>query len=69
MTTTDDFLKEIKKAAKSLGIAPTTLCQNAVKNGGLIRRLENGGRVTLETVEEIRAYIRKEQADHKSEVA
>lgn len=65
MTATDDFLKEIKKGAKILGIAPTTLCQNAVRNGALIRRLENGGRVTLQTVEEIRTYIRKEQAQRE----
>ncbi len=57
MTVTSDLLNEIKKGAKTLGIAPTTLCQRAVSHGGLIRRLENGGRVTLETAEQIRAYI------------
>ncbi len=57
MTVTTDLLKEIKEGAETLGIAPTTLCQRAVSHGGLIRRLENGGRVTLETAEQIRAYI------------
>lgn len=60
MTGTQELLQEIKDGAKLLGIAPTTLCQRAVKHGGLIRRLEKGGQVTLETAGEIRDYIRKE---------
>lgn len=58
MTITGDLLLEIKQGAKAIGIAPSTLCQRAVANSGLIRRLENGGRVTLETAEQIRAYIK-----------
>lgn len=57
MAATRDLLEEIRAGATALGIAPTTLCQRALRNGGLIRRLENGGRVTLETAETIRAYI------------
>lgn len=57
MTITGDLLLEIRQGAKAIGIAPSTLCQRAVANSGLIRRLENGGRVTLETAEQIRAYI------------
>ncbi len=57
MSLTLDFLQEVKIGADMLGIAPTTLCQRAVKNGKLIRRLEAGGEVSLGTVEAIRAYI------------
>jgi hypothetical protein len=57
MTETTEFLAEIKKGAQILGISPKTLCAYAVKNGRLIRRLEAGGQVTLQTVEDIRAYI------------
>lgn len=57
MTITDDLMREIWEGAEALGIARTTLCQRAVSNSGLVRRLENGGRVTLETAEAIRTYI------------
>lgn len=62
MTVTNDLLTEIRAGAESLGIAPSTLCQRAIKHGGLVKRLENGGRVTLETAEQIRAYIKDQQA-------
>lgn len=42
-----------------MGIAATTLCQRAIKNGGLVKRLESNGSVTLETASKIRAYIEK----------
>ena len=57
MSISDDILREIKKAAEDMGIAPTTLCQRAVKHGGLVGRLERGGKVTTAVVDEIRAYI------------
>jgi hypothetical protein len=57
MSISDDLLREIKEAAGALGIAPTTLCQRAVKHGGLVQRLEEGGKVTTDVVERIRAYI------------
>ena len=53
-----EFLAEIKVAASQLKLSPTTLCQKAVKNGRLVGRLERGERVTLDTVERIRAYVR-----------
>jgi hypothetical protein len=58
MAATRDLLDEIRAGASALGIAPTTLCQKAVRHGGLVRRLERGGRVTLETAEQIRSFIR-----------
>ena len=53
------LLREIKDAAKDMGIAPTTLCQRAVQNSALAGRLKKGASVTLKTSERIRAYIAK----------
>lgn len=58
MSASLELLQEIKDGAKALGIAPSTLCQKAVKNGAIIKRLEGGdATVTLETAERIRAFI------------
>ena len=57
MTGSLELLQEIKEGAKVLGIAPSTLCQQAVKNGHVVGRLEAGASVTLETADRIRAYI------------
>lgn len=57
MSVSMDLLQEIKEGAKALGIAPSTLCQRAVKNGYVVSRLEGGASVTLKTAEAIRAYI------------
>jgi hypothetical protein len=57
MSVSMDLLQEIKDGAKALGIAPSTLCQRAVKNGYVVSRLEGGASVTLKTAEAIRAYI------------
>lgn len=61
MSSARAFLQEIKDAAQQMGLAPSTLCQKAARCGGLIRRLEEGGEVTLGRVEQIRAYIREHQ--------
>lgn len=68
MSASADFLRELRTAAVILGIAPTTLCQRAVSNGRLVRRLEAGGGVEIETVNKIRAYIAS-QAPAKPRVA
>ena len=57
MTASLHLLEEIKEGAKAIGIAPTTLCQAAVKNGHIIERLQAGNSVTLRTADKIRAYI------------
>jgi len=57
MNTSADFLHEIRAAASLMGIAPSTLCQRAVSNGKLVRRLEAGSTVTMSTVNRIRAYV------------
>lgn len=53
-----EFLAEIRVAASQLKLSPTTLCQKAVRNGRLVRRLELGQSVTVDTVERIRAFVR-----------
>ncbi len=53
------FLREIKDAANVIGIAPTTLCQRAVKNGALVQRLAAGGTVTAATMRKVREWIVK----------
>ena len=53
-----NFLDEIKRGAKTLGISPSTLCQKSVKNGRLVKRLAQGGDVEVGTVERIRAFIK-----------
>jgi hypothetical protein len=58
MTATERFAQEIKDAAARLGITPGTLCNYAVGNGSLWKRLKSGRDVTLETVDKVRAYIR-----------
>jgi len=69
MAVTQELLEEINDAARVLGIAPTTLCQRALRHSGLVRRLERGGRVTLETAEQLRSYIRDAKADQSSPAA
>ena len=61
MTATERFTQEIRDAAELLGITPGTLCNYAVGNGGLYKRLQAGRGVELETAERIRAYIRDNQ--------
>ena len=57
MSVSLDLLAEIEDGAKAIGIAPSTLCQRAVKNGQLIKRLQRGESATVETAHKIRAFI------------
>ena len=57
MSASLELLAEIEKGAKALGIAPSTLCQRAVNNGWIVKRLQDNRSVTLETANKIRAYI------------
>ena len=44
-----------------MGISPVTLCKRLNLSGSLVRRLAEGGTITLETVDKIRTYIRDNQ--------
>lgn len=59
MVRSRELLDEIKIGAAALGIAQSTLCQRALRNTRLIKRLEDGQSVTVETVEKLRTYIRE----------
>lgn len=62
---TEAILSEIRQAAQSLGLKPSTLCARATGNGHLPARLETGGSITIATMEKIRAFVRKEHARSK----
>ena len=51
------LLNEISRACRRLGIAESTFGRRAVNDGKLVSRLRQGGRVTLQTVERVRAFI------------
>lgn len=55
-----ELLAQIVFAAERLKMAPSTLCQRAVRNGNLVKRLEKGQSVTLRTAEKIRDYIEQQ---------
>ena len=57
------LLREIKEAAHVIGIAPTTLCQRAVRNGALVQRLEAGGTVTAATMRKVRQWIAEQRSE------
>jgi hypothetical protein len=53
----ETLLEQIYKACRSYGIAETTFGRRAVNDGKLVTRLQSGGRVTLQTVERVLAFI------------
>ncbi|WP_407529397.1 hypothetical protein [Methylobacterium oryzisoli] len=54
--TNHEVLAFIKSEASRIGIAPTTLCQRAVRNAQLVRRLEAEKTVTLDTVVKLKQW-------------
>lgn len=63
MSNSEKIIAEIKAGAASLGIAPSTLCKKAVRNGRLVKRLAAGESVTVDTLERLREYIRANRPD------
>jgi hypothetical protein len=55
-----DLLREISDYCRQTGLAESTFGRRAVNDGKLAARLRNGGRITTETVDRVRAFI----ADH-----
>jgi hypothetical protein len=51
------LLKEISDYCRSSGLAESTFGRRAVNDGKLTARLRNGGRITTDTVERVRAFI------------
>jgi len=57
MTDADTLLAQIEQACKRLKMAQTTFGRQAVNDGKFVSRLQQGGRVTLQTVERVHRFI------------
>ncbi|HXP31974.1 MAG TPA: hypothetical protein VN832_12845, partial [Stellaceae bacterium] len=59
----DGLLNEISDYCRRAGIAETTFGRLAVNDGKLVSRLRFGGRVTGDTIERVRSFIKGHQTD------
>ena len=57
MTDAETLLTQIDEACRRLKIAQTTFGRQAVNDGKFVSRLQQGGRVTVQTVERVHRYI------------
>jgi SAM-dependent methyltransferase len=57
MTDAETLLAQIEEACRRLKIAQTTFGRRAVNDGKLVNRLQQGGRVTLQTVDRVHRFI------------
>ena len=54
---TQDLLQEISDYCRHTGLAESTFGRRAVNDGKLASRLRHGGRITIETLDRIRAFM------------
>ncbi len=54
---TSDLLVEISDFCRSFGLAESTFGRAAINDGKLVSRLKNGGRITTDTLDRIRAFM------------
>ncbi len=52
-----ELLQEISDYCRQAGLAGSTFGRRAVNDGKLTSRLRNGGRITTETLDRIRAFM------------
>src|SRR5262245_54847255 len=52
-----ELLQEISEYCRHSGLAESTFGRRAVNDGKLTARLRNGGRITTETLDRIRAFM------------
>ena len=52
-----ELLQEISDYCRWAGLAESTFGRQAVNDGKLVRRLREGGRITTDTLERIRAFL------------
>ena len=52
-----ELLQEIVEFCRRTGLAESTFGRRAVNDGKLANRLRNGGRITTETLDRIRAFM------------
>src|SRR5262249_39009517 len=67
----DAILREISDFCRDTGLAESTFGRRAVNDGKLASRLRNGGRITTDTLDRIRAFMaenRRPGADRRSPV-
>jgi SAM-dependent methyltransferase len=60
-----ELLQEISDYCRQTGLAESTFGRRAVNDGKLANRLRNGGRITTDTLDRIRAFM----ADNRSDLA
>jgi hypothetical protein len=58
-----ELLQEISDYCRRAGLAESTFGRRAVNDGKLTSRLRNGGRITTETLDRIRAFMDANRAD------
>lgn len=59
MSTQHQLLKEIKAFLKRTGMKASTFGEYAVGNSRLVAKLEEGGTISIKTLDEVRAYMAK----------
>src|SRR5215467_12081779 len=57
------LLQEISDYCRQAGLAESTFGRRAVNDGKLANRLRNGGRITTDTLDRIRAFMSENRAD------
>ncbi|HVY57458.1 MAG TPA: hypothetical protein VHA77_06370 [Xanthobacteraceae bacterium] len=58
-----ELLQEISDYCRQTGLAESTFGRRAVNDGKLASRLRNGGRITTETLDRIRAFMRTNRSE------
>ena len=57
MQTEADFLTLIEREAEARGISASTLCNYALSDGALPKRLARGGTITIRNARRLLAYL------------
>src|SRR4051812_9164875 len=58
-----ELLQEIADYCRHTGLAESTFGRRAVNDGKLAQRLRNGGRITTDTLDRIRAFMAENRAE------
>ncbi len=66
---TDALLSEISDFCRSAGLAESTFGRAAINDGKLVSRLRNGGRITTDTLDRLRAFMSNYKAPQNGRMA
>src|SRR3954454_6033890 len=69
MNNAQELLQEISDYCRHSGLAESTFGRRAVNDGKLTTRLRNGGRITTDTLDRIRAFITSNSATASARTA